>query len=134
MFTTLNAMKSISVAAFIPDLVSLLLLFCLASSALPDELGERTDLAHYYEENRKRLWSLFALYTIWVTVVLGVRVGLADAPLGRLLSNVVPNLLLAALMLVLVATPRRWVHLLVVTILLLTTALAWLPQELGRAG
>jgi hypothetical protein len=134
MFGMLNAMRSISVAGFIPDLISLLLLFCLASSALPDDVGESINLADYYAENRKRIWGLFALYTIWVTVVVGLRAVVGEAPWDRLLASVIPNLLLAALMLTLVATPRRWVHLLVVSVLLLTTAFAWLPQELGRAG
>jgi len=134
MFGALNAMRSISVAGFIPDLISLLLLFCLASSALPDEVGERMDLGDYYAENRKRFWSLFALYTIWVTLVVGVRAALAGVPLGQFAGNVGPNLLLASLMLVLVATARKWVHLLIMSVLLLTTALAWLPQELGGAS
>jgi hypothetical protein len=134
MFAALNAARSISVAGFIPDLISLLLLFCLASSALPDEVGEKLDLADYYQGNRKRLWSLFVLYTTWVTIVVGVRTGLAGAPFTRLLGNVVPNLILASLMLILVATPRRWVHILIISLLLLAAGLAWLPQELGRAG
>ena len=132
MYGSLNAMTSISVAGFVPDLISLLLLFCLASSALPDEVGEKTDLAEYYEENRKRLWSLFAIYTLWVTIVLGVRTEMMGAPASRFLGNVVPNVFLAALMILLVFTSRRWVHLLAISFLLLITALAWLPQELGR--
>jgi hypothetical protein len=49
-----------------------------------------------------------------------------------MLGTVVPNLVLASLMLLLVGTSRRWVHLLVIALLLLTTGLAWLPQELAR--
>ncbi len=40
MFSALNAIRSLSLAAFIPDMIGLLLLFCLASSALPDEVEE----------------------------------------------------------------------------------------------
>lgn len=134
MFATLNQARSISVASFIPDLISLLLLFCLASSALPDEVGERLDLADYYRDNRRRFWGLFALYTGWVTLVIGARSQLTGDPPGRFLSAILPNLVLAGLMLVLVATPRRWIHLLVIAILLVTTGLAWLPQELGRSA
>ncbi len=124
-------MRSLSVAAFIPDLISLIVLFFLACSVLPDEVGDSLDLADYYRDNRKRVWGLFALYTIWVTIVVGVRAELAGT-LGRSLGSIVPNLALASLMLILIATPRRWVHILIISLLLVTTALAWLPQELER--
>jgi hypothetical protein len=129
-FGAFNAMSSISVAGFIPNLIALLLLFCLASSALPDEVPETLDLANYYRENRRRLWSLFALYTGWVTVVAGVRANLAGAPPGAMMRIVVPNLLLIALMAVLIRTPRRWVHMLVIVLILVIVGSAWLPQEL----
>lgn len=133
-FGALKAMSSISVAGFIPDLIALLLLFCLASSALPDEVAETLDLADYYQENRRRLWSLFTLYTAWVTVVGGVRAHLAGAPPGAMLRIVVPNLLLIALMAVLIRTPRKGVHMLVIILILVVVGSAWLPQELkGRS-
>jgi hypothetical protein len=133
-FDTLNAMRSISVGGFIPDLISLLLLFCLASSALPDEVGEELILADYYRDNQRRFWGLFAVYTIWVTILVAVRGSLAGAAWQSLIGNVVPNLVLAALMLVLVVTRRRWAHVLIITLLLVITGLAWLPQEIGRSG
>ena len=129
-FGLLNAMSSISVAGFIPDLIALLLLFCLASSALPDEVGETLDLADYYRGNSRRFWSLFAMYTAWVTVVGGVRAALAGASPGSMIGIVVPNLLLTALMAVLIWTPRRWVHVLVIVLILVISGLAWLPQEI----
>jgi hypothetical protein len=131
-FRTLNAMSSISVAGFIPDLIGLLLLYCLASSALPDAVGETLDLADYYRENRRRFWSLFALYTAWVTLVGGVRAYLAGASPGAMIGTVVPNLLLTALMVVLIWTPRRWVHVLAIVLILVIVGSAWLPQELQR--
>ncbi len=124
-------MRSVSVFGFIPDLISLLLLFCLASSALPDEVGSRLDLEEYYHENRKRLWGLFALYTVWVSAVVGFRATMADAPLASIIGSIVPNLVLVSIMLVLAATSRRWVHTVGIALLLVTTGLAWLPQRLG---
>lgn len=134
MFGTLNAMRSLSVGGFIPDLISLLILFCLASSALPDEVGDSLDLAEYYQDNRSRFWGLFALYTLWVTFVAGVRSATAGAALSSLVGTVLPNLLMASLMILLVATSRKWVHAVVIAFLLIVTGLAWLPQELGRAA
>lgn len=130
MFGALNSMGSISVAAFIPDLISLVLLFCLASSVLPDDLPERGDLAAYYDENRKRFWTLFVTYTLWVTAVIAVRGSLGGKSGADLIGSIVPNLLLSGLMLLLLWTPRRVVHLIVVALLLAISATAWLPQEL----
>ena len=132
MFGALNAIRSLSLAAFIPDMIGLLLLFCLASSALPDEVREDMDLAAYYSDNRRRIWGLFAAYTIWTTIVAGGRGWSAGLSSGAMVGTVVPNLVLASLMLLLMATSRKWVHLVVIALLLLTTGLAWLPQEIGR--
>jgi hypothetical protein len=51
-----------------------------------------------------------------------------------MIGSIVPNLILASLMLLLVGTSRKWVHLLVIGLLLAITAYAWLPQELVRSG
>lgn len=133
-FGALNAMQSISVGAFIPDLISLLLLFCLASSALPDEVGDEIFLADYYWDNQRRFWGLFATYTIWVTIVVGVRGSLAGVVWPSLIGSALPNLVLAALMIILAVTRRKWAHLLIITLLLIITGLAWLPQEIGRSS
>lgn len=134
MFTVLSAMQSLRLGAFLPDMIGMLLLFCLASSALPDEIPEHIDLAVYYSENRKRIWGLFALYTVWTAIVVGSRAVATGLPAGTMVAAVVPNLFLASLMLLLVATSRKWVHLVVVGVLLATISFAWLPQELARAG
>jgi hypothetical protein len=130
-FESLNALRSISVAVFIPDLISLLLLFCLASSALPDEVPASLDLADYYRENRRQFWSLFVLYILWVTIIAGLRAHSAGVPGTVMIGTVAPNLLLTSLMMVLIWTPRRWVHALVVCLLLAIIGSAWLPQELA---
>lgn len=134
LYGALNAMRSLTVASFIPDLISLILLFCLASSALPDDASEECSLGDYYQSNRKRFWGLFLTYMLWVTTVIAVRGSMAGSSGAALLGSIVPNLSLACLMLVLVLTARRWVHLAIVTLLLLITGSAWLPQELGRLG
>ena len=133
LYGALNAMRSLSVAGFVPDLISLILLFCLTSSALPDDVADGCDLGEYYRTNRKRFWGLFLIYMLWVTAVIGVRGSLAGGG-SALIGSVVPNLLLAALMLLLVFTPRRSIHLAVVALLLAVTGFAWLPQQLGRLG
>jgi flagellar biosynthesis protein FliQ len=131
MFAALNAIRSLSLGAFVPHMIGMLILFCLASSALPDEVREETDLAVYYSDNRTRVWGLFATYMIWTTVIAGWSGVSAGLSAGAMVGLVVPNLVLASLMLLLVRTSRKWVHLVVIALLLLTAALAWLPQEIA---
>ncbi|MET0294591.1 MAG: hypothetical protein ABW042_06190, partial [Phenylobacterium sp.] len=58
----------VSLVEFLPTLVVLVLLFLLASAALPDEVpAEGIDLRAYYMENRRYFWGLFAL---WMATVL----------------------------------------------------------------
>jgi hypothetical protein len=135
MYGALSQVERLSIASFIPELVTLVLLFCLASSALPDEVGPKgIDLRLYYENNRRWLWRLFAAYVFWVTLVVLVRGLSKEASVGQVAAGTVPNLLLFVLMLALSRTSRRRVHMAGIAILLLVTALAWLPQEVRGAA
>ena len=132
MFGALNALRTISVGAFVPELVALLLLFSLASSALPDEVGpDGVDLASYYRDNQRWFWGLFTLYIVWVTAVIAARGLASELPAGALARAVVPNLVLASLTVTLAIARRRWIHVLLILALLAVTGLAWLPQELA---
>ena len=131
-YSRLAALDRLSIGAFIPDLIALILLYSLASSALPDEVKEeRLVLADYYEANRSSFWRLFALYTFWVTAVVAVRLIPSGAGAARILPQILPNLFLTALMLLLSWTGRRSVHLGIIILLLVITGLAWLPQEVA---
>lgn len=130
MYAMLSQVERLTVASFIPDLVSLVLLFCLASSALPDAVPEDgLDLREYYERNRPWLWRLFAAYTFWVSLLFLIRGIAVEATAGQLAGGTVPNLVLLMLMLTLSRTSRRAIHIAGIAALLLVTALAWLPQE-----
>lgn len=135
MFASIVRLQSLTVGSFVPDLIALLLLFSLASSSLPDEVpAEGIDLGGYYRDNSRWFWSLFALYTGWVTLVIAARGIGAGAGFGAVAGAIAPNALLTILMLVLTATKRRWVHLLLVALLLAVALLAWLPQKLAQPG
>jgi hypothetical protein len=136
MYAVLSKMERLSVAAFVPDLVSLVLLFCLASSSLPDHVGDDgLDLRDYYERNRRWFWRLFAGYTLWVTLVVLVRHVSGGANAGQIAGATLPNTFLLVMMLALSRTGRRSVHFAGISVLLLVTALAWLPQEVrGNAA
>jgi hypothetical protein len=134
MYSVLSRMERLSVAAFIPDLVSLVLLFCLASSSLPDRVDEEgLDLRRYYEQNRRWLWRLFAAYTFWVTLLVLVRYIGGGATLVQIAGATLPNLFLLVLMLTLAHSARRGIHVAGIAVLLLITAFAWLPQEVRGA-
>jgi hypothetical protein len=61
--------------------VEVLLLVLLAASALPEDVGENCDLGAFYEENRRYLWGVFALYQLSYFLlgffVFGIRQGAA---------------------------------------------------------
>ena len=64
-FEIWSAGNRFALGGFLPDFVTLLLLFFIASAALPDEVpAEGLDLRAYYFENRTYFWTLFLLLVI----------------------------------------------------------------------
>ena len=59
-FELWSATAKFSLGGFLPDFLTLLLLFFIASAALPDEVpAEGLDLEAYYFANRRYIWALF---------------------------------------------------------------------------
>ena len=109
--TDLVFSHAVSFAAFLPNLVSLLLLFLLASATFPDEVpAEGIDLKAYYLENRGRFWGLFLL---WIAALclneLLMSLRLGRTPL-EVLRSVTGNLLFLPVFGLLMWTRLRWVH------------------------
>jgi hypothetical protein len=68
-----NFAGRVALGRFLMVLLSLLLLFLLAASALPDEVpAEGIDLRAYYLDNRTYFWGIFALFLL-STIVTDIR-------------------------------------------------------------
>ena len=134
-FEIWSAGSRFALGGFLPDFVTLLLLFFIASAALPDEVpAEGLDLRAYYFENRTYFWTLFLLLVISTSAsVLSHRATSAttafEAIRWILESGNIPLVAIAA---VLIATARRWVH--VMLVLFMLAALLWQWVALTIAG
>ena len=49
---------------FLLLMLHLILLFLLASAALPDDARDGPDMEAYYQQNRKHFWTLFTLFAV----------------------------------------------------------------------
>lgn len=120
---------------FLPDFCTLMLLFFVASAALPDQVPtEGLDLQSYYLENRTYFWTLFVLMTVSSTigtVLHKIQPGTSFADIAKSVLET-GNLALVAIAAILIATARRWVH--VVLMLFVVTALVWQWVSLTIAG
>jgi hypothetical protein len=121
-----TAQPVFSFGQFLPDLLSLTLLFFLSAAALPDEIpSSGVNLRAYYEENRPYFWGLFALYVLVVTVNRIARTTGFTASAAELARPNVINLLSVCLMILLMFTSRRWLHALVVLLSLTYLTSIW---------
>jgi hypothetical protein len=61
-----NGNGPVSIGAFLPKVVQLILLALLTVSTLPDHVGaEGVDLADYYQRNKRYQWTLLGLTFLW---------------------------------------------------------------------
>lgn len=105
--------QGFTVGMFLPFLAELMLLYLLASAALPDDVpAGGVDLQAYYFENRRYFWSLFAaLLAMFVLHRLGTAWAVyGPRAVARMIPNVVPNVILIAIVVSLAISGRRWWH------------------------
>jgi hypothetical protein len=125
-FAVWSSVTSFPLGAFLPALLTLLLLFFIASAALPDEVpAEGLDLEAYYFENRTYFWILFSLLVVSTTVSSILPRATPVTTPGEVMRWIVEsgNIPLLIIFAVLIATRRRWVHALL--ILFMLGALVW---------
>ena len=120
-----------TIGAFLPIFVTLVLMFLLAAVSLPDPRDDDArDLKAYYDHNGSYIWTLFLL-SVLVLAVAGLVHDLNGRTLaGYVMDRAVDLLVLPALMLSLVLVRRRWWHWMVVGFLSLM-ALNWLGRSIG---
>lgn len=120
-----------TIGAFLPMLVLLILLALLTASSLPDRIGsEGIDLADYYQDNRRYQWLVLALALTWQLgndVVEGARDGIEAA---QFVSNRIGDF---AFLLVMVAMAfvRRWWMVAVGMVLLSIGPIGWLSRSIS---
>ena len=120
----------LTIGAYLPLVVELILLFLLAAAVLPDEVpAEGLDLKTYYDENGSYIWTLYSAalgWTILTRIVVNPNV---RAP-ADILDNYGMDLLILLLMVSLIFVRRRWWHA-VVLLILSTGPIGWLSRSLG---
>jgi type III secretory pathway component EscS len=118
--------------AFLPQLGSLLLLFLLAASVLPDEIpAEGLSLAEHYDARRIMIWGLLLAY---IASAVGLYVvGLVDD--GTSLQNALRRNGAGLAFLLVIAVPlfvrRRWVAAVVLGLTLVVFLASWLGRQIG---
>ncbi len=103
-------------AAFLTITISLIVLYLLASAALPDEVPEAgLDLREYYAGNARYFWTLFALSALIPT---GIATALRADPVSLPSAvQALPNLVVAGIVLSLGMVKRRAYHVVIVVLL-----------------
>lgn len=105
-----NVKAVLSFPFYLSVFLEFMVLFLVCAACLPDEAVDSRDLGAFYENNRRYLWSLFALFQIsyflhWIYFV-GIRV----SERGELFVRGAIVLIPLALFLLLANIRARWFH------------------------
>lgn len=125
-FEIWRAGQEFALGGFLPDFLTLLLLFFIASAALPDEVpAEGLDLRAYYGENRTYFWSLFLLLAVSTTVSTLLHRANSATAASEVMRWILEsgNVTLVVIAAILIATAKRWVH--AVLVLFMLAMLVW---------
>lgn len=119
----------VTIGAFLPGVVLLILLFLLSAASLPDsDDPNRLDLPAYYQRQSRYIWTLFTLALVWLTTTSAVQ----RATSGQLsIVGLAPELLVIAVMASMAVLRRRWWHAVGLALLTWTGPIGWLTRSLG---
>jgi hypothetical protein len=122
--------KDMSIAAYLPDLAILLILFLASAAILPDDIpAEGLDLRAFYLSNASYFWTLWVILVVLVIVVLGPRY-LPNTDWQTFVREEIPNFAFLLGAIILARTSRYWVHVAIVMIMLGYTVWNYLPHGL----
>ena len=121
---------SITIGAFLPLLVLLVLLFLLAAASLPDELDPGPiDLRFYYARQSRYIWTLYALSLGWLIGTQAVQGAIEQGRLS-LGQNADEIGIIAFMASMAIVRPRTW-HAVGLAVLTYTGPVGWLARSLG---
>lgn len=123
-----------TLGGFLPDFLTLLLLFFIASAALPDEVpAEGLDLRAYYLDNRVYFWTLFLLLVISTSATILIHRANPATTQTDIVRWVLQsgNVTLVVIAAVLLATQKRWVHIALVLIMLALLVGQWVALTIS---
>ena len=121
--------KNMKIAAYLPDLAILLVLFLATAAILPDEVpAEGLDLRTFYLSNSPYFWTLITIFVALTIIVLGPRYYLPEADWPTFLREEIPNFAFLFGAVILARTKRYWVHAAIVIAMLGYTVWDYLPQ------
>ena len=124
--------RSLTLAAFLPSLVQLILVFLLAAAALPRQVPPTgVDLYDHYRERASYIWTLFALNSGWMMIRGGAALAVSGAGPLQLLDNLILDALVTGLMIWLIFSRSRRLHVAVVVMLALALPWFWAPRVIS---
>lgn len=116
-----------SIGIFLIPLLSMILIFSVASAALPDEVpDEGISLGGYYFAQRRFFWGLFAAYVASTAIGRIIKLALTSTIQYPLVFTY--TFVAIALMVLLMYSKNRWVHWAVVTALTAAPLASWMTQ------
>jgi len=125
-----GGVKDVSIAAYLPDLAMLLILFLATAAILPDDVpAEGLNLRTFYLSTSSYFWTLWAILVALVIVVLGPRYH-PDTDWWTFVRDEIPNFAFLLGSIILAWTERYWVHVAIVMIMLGSTVWDYLPHGL----
>lgn len=131
-FQWYRKLDNFTIGDFLPDVAVFVSLFLVTAAVLPDEIPEgRFSLREYYFREAPYFWSLMSLFAI-ANIVTATIAMPAGSSWRTFVTYQGDNLFCLLLGVALIVTRRAWIHYLVIAILSIDAARAFLPWVLGN--
>jgi len=127
-----QGVRTMSVAAFLPDLAVFMLLFLTVAAVLPDDVpADGMDLRDYYLSSSRYVWTLIALSLASSTLLISFRFPPEGAGLLGWLAARGDNLVVDAAAVVPIFTRRLWIHALAIALILASSLASSVMLSIG---